>query len=74
MNLEEVNVWFDSLKEPYRFKVFIVAMVGWLVPLCIGDALVADNEVIGGTLRIIGSCWLFAVCIIALDRAFGIRK
>jgi predicted membrane channel-forming protein YqfA (hemolysin III family) len=67
-------MWFDSLREPKRFLIFLAIMLGWMIPLFIAD-IFSHNDLIRIPFGVVGGCWFFCVFIIALERTFGhIRK
>lgn len=74
--LTRFNIWFDSLKEPKRFCVFLLIMLGWLLPAslaCVLSTLCVwpsgksvQPEVM--LLTVLAGSWLFTVMIIAISR------
>lgn len=73
--MKKYATWFDGLKEPKRFVVFICFMLGWIVPLVLSDFIRPHSDIIGVALAIIGAVWIFIVGIVTLERSFGhIRK
>lgn len=80
--IHRFNVWFDSQKEPRRFSLFILIMLGWLLPLEIavsfssigtwpsGYSTVPEVTIFG----VISAVWLFAVMIIAISRMLPPKK
>ncbi len=60
--IRRFNVWFDSIREPKRFLVFLGLTLCWYAPLSIGDMYEIKE------LSIVGIVGLVAMVIVALDR------
>jgi hypothetical protein len=74
--LAKISAWYDSLKEPKRFFVFIVLVFGFYVPYAI--AMILADFMIGieymtaiALLIIVGSLQLAFLFTLAIYRAFG---
>lgn len=59
---ERFNIWFDALREPWRFLFFLFVLMGWVVPLELGNI----TNIL--ELRIVGTIWLVITAIFALSR------
>lgn len=60
--LNRFHAWYDTVKEPYRFLIFISSMILWLAPVELG-VLIASP-----TLMIIGMIGMTVVVFVALHR------
>jgi hypothetical protein len=69
--LNRFNVWFDSLKEPRRFLIFLAMTLGWYAPLGISEFLPDPYRLI---FLIIGGIGVVVMMVICVSRVLPSEK
>lgn len=60
--IRRFNVWFDKIREPKRFLIFLALFLAWYAPLNLGEMY--DSTL----LKTIGVVGLVLMVAVALDR------
>jgi hypothetical protein len=70
--LSRLSAWFDSLKEPQRFFVFMMLVFGWYLPFTVIvflDSTFTGLFILKFLLAVFGFCQIFFFLMFALYRA-----
>lgn len=63
--LFEINAWYDRLPNSYRFSVFIMSLLGALVPMNLGISFHYPSLVL------LGATWFEVLLLVGSVRAYG---